>query len=84
MTKSEAGEVIRARSEVEMAAPAKSVLGTVHGAGNMLASLVRAFGPAIGGWVFSWGVDNGMIGAVWWFYLVPVAGLALLWCMIAQ
>ncbi|KUI59071.1 hypothetical protein VP1G_06335 [Cytospora mali] len=31
------------------AAPARSVLGTVHGAGNMLASLARAVGPAVGG-----------------------------------
>lgn len=66
------------------AAPAKNVLGTVHGAGNMLASLARALGPAIGGLVFSWGVEHGVIGAAWWFYLVPAAGVALGWCMIAQ
>ena len=61
------------------AAPDRSVLGTVHGAGNMLASLARAVGPAVGGAVFAWGVESGMIGAVWWVYLVSVALVALVW-----
>jgi MFS family permease len=60
-------------------APNKSVLGTVHGAGNMLSSLARAIGPAVGGWVFAWGMGHGIVGAVWWFYLVVVAGGALAW-----
>jgi MFS family permease len=60
-------------------APAKSVLGTVHGAGNSLSSLARAVGPAVGGWVYAWGMDNGVVGAVWWFYLTVVAGSALAW-----
>lgn len=66
------------------AAPAKSVLGTVHGAGNMLASLARAVGPALGGWVYGWGVREGMVGAVWWFYLVVAALTALGWCFGVQ
>ncbi|KAI0105119.1 major facilitator superfamily domain-containing protein [Nemania sp. FL0031] len=61
------------------AAPAKTVLGTVHGAGNMLASLARAVGPAVGGYVFALGVDEGVIGLVWWLYLVGVALCALAW-----
>jgi MFS family permease len=61
------------------AAPAKSVLGTVHGAGNMLASLARAVGPALGGAVFAAGVTDGVVAAVWWFYLVVVAIIALAW-----
>lgn len=61
------------------AAPDRSVLGTVHGAGNMLASLARAVGPAVGGAVFAWGVERGAIGAVWWAYLVVVALVALVW-----
>jgi MFS family permease len=65
---------------VTEAAPAKKVLGTVHGAGNMLASLARAVGPAVGGAVYAAGVTEGFIGAVWWFYLVAVALVAAGWC----
>lgn len=66
------------------AAPSKSVLGTVHGAGNMLASLTRALGPAVGGWVYALGVRKGMVAAVWWFYLVVAALTALGWCFSMQ
>ncbi|KAM7186635.1 MFS general substrate transporter [Rhypophila sp. PSN 637] len=66
------------------AAPAKNVLGTVHGAGNMLACLARAVGPAVGGAVYSVGVKEGVIGAVWWFYLVVVAVVAAGWCFGVQ
>jgi predicted MFS family arabinose efflux permease len=59
--------------------PAKSALSTVHGAGNMLSSLARAVGPAVGGWVFAWGMNRNVIGAVWWFYLAIVAIAALMW-----
>jgi MFS family permease len=62
------------------AAPAKNVLGTVHGAGNMLASLARAIGPAVGGAVYAAGVTEGVVGAVWWFYLVAVVLVAAGWC----
>jgi MFS family permease len=65
---------------VTEAAPAKNVLGTVHGAGNMLASLARAIGPAVGGAVYAAGVTEGVVGAVWWFYLVAVALMAVAWC----
>ncbi|KAI0890914.1 MFS general substrate transporter [Annulohypoxylon nitens] len=64
------------------AAPSKKVLGTIHGAGNMLASLARTVGPAIGGYVFALGVSEGVIGLVWWFYLVSVASCALIWSYI--
>lgn len=60
-------------------APSKSALSTVHGAGNMLASLARAIGPAVGGWVFASGMSWDVIGAVWWFYLTVVAICALAW-----
>lgn len=62
------------------AAPAKNVLGTVHGAGNMVASLSRAVGPAVGGAVYAAGVTEGVVGAVWWFYLVAVTIIAAAWC----
>ncbi|KAI0173104.1 MFS general substrate transporter [Hypoxylon sp. FL1284] len=66
------------------AAPARTVLGTVHGAGNMLASLARAAGPAIGGYVFARGVEEGVIGLVWWLYLVAIALCALAWSYIME
>jgi hypothetical protein len=43
----------------------------------MLSSLARAIGPAVGGWVFAWGIQGGMVGAVWWFYLFIIAVSAL-------
>jgi hypothetical protein len=60
-------------------APANHVRGKIHGAGNALSSLARAIGPAVGGWIFAKGMENGIIGAVWWFYLLTVAIVALLW-----
>ncbi|KAG9232384.1 major facilitator superfamily domain-containing protein [Amylocarpus encephaloides] len=60
-------------------APTKTVLGTVHGAGNMLSSLARAVGSAAGGWAFAWGMERGMVGLVWWCYLSLVALTALAW-----
>ena len=55
----------------------KSVLGTVHGAGNMLSSLARAVGPAVGGLMYAWGVGHGAIGAAWWLWLLVIAMIAL-------
>ncbi|KAI0836443.1 MFS general substrate transporter [Hypoxylon sp. FL0890] len=66
------------------AAPSKTVLGTIHGAGNMLASLARAVGPAIGGYVFALGVKEGTIGLVWWLYLVAIALCALAWSYLME
>ncbi|OCK95734.1 MFS general substrate transporter [Cenococcum geophilum 1.58] len=61
------------------AAPAKNVLGTVHGAGNMFSSLARAVGPVFGGVVFAWGMEKGVVGLVWWLYLTIIALIALAW-----
>ncbi|KAI0164128.1 major facilitator superfamily domain-containing protein [Xylariaceae sp. FL1272] len=66
------------------AAPAPVVLGTIHGAGNMLASLARAVGPAVGGYVFALGVKEGIVGLVWWLYLVGVALCALAWSYVTD
>lgn len=60
-------------------APAKHTLGTIHGAGNALSSLSRAIGPAVGGWIFAYGMEHDMIGAGWWFYLFIIAIAALAW-----
>ena len=51
----------------------KKDLGKVHGAGNMVSSSGRALGPALAGWVFGLGLDNGTVGLVWWTYLAIVA-----------
>ncbi|KAF3941842.1 hypothetical protein ABW19_dt0202328 [Dactylella cylindrospora] len=59
------------------AAPAPRVLGTLHGVGNMLSSLARAVGPAVGGWVSAKGVEIGMVGCVWWTYLTGIAALGV-------
>jgi MFS family permease len=64
---------------VTQTAPAKSALSRIHGAGNAGASLARAVGPALGGWVFAKGIENNMVGMVWWFYLLVVAVMALTW-----
>ncbi|KAF3920946.1 hypothetical protein ABW20_dc0105521 [Dactylellina cionopaga] len=55
------------------AAPSPRLLGTLHGVGNMLSSLARAVGPALGGWVSAKGMEMGMVGCVWWIYLTGIA-----------
>jgi hypothetical protein len=54
-------------------------LSTIHGAGNMLSSLSRAVGPALGGVVYAWGVEREIVGVVWWGYLTVIAVLGLGW-----
>jgi hypothetical protein len=53
---------------VNAAAPKQS-LGAVNGAGQSLASLVRALGPALGG--LSWGWSSLLVGQDWWPHWVP-------------
>jgi MFS family permease len=60
-------------------APTPRALGTIHGAGNMLSSLSRAAGPALGGLVYALGVEREIIGVVWWTYLTVIAGVGLAW-----
>ncbi len=60
-------------------APSKRVLGTIHGSGSMLASLARAVGPVVGGYMFALGVEHGMVGLVWWVYLMVISIFALAW-----
>lgn len=64
-------------------APSPLALGAVHGVGNMLSSLSRALGPALGGVIFGWGMDKGVVGIVWWSYLliVSLCGLAWSWML---
>lgn len=61
------------------ASPHKSCLGTVHGAGNTASALASAVGPVVGGLFLARGIDKGVVGTVWWFWLSVVAVLSLGW-----
>lgn len=64
------------------AAPRRSVLGTVHGAGNTLSALASATGPVLGGMLLARGIDAGAVGIVWWCWLLVVALGALAWSFV--
>jgi MFS family permease len=66
------------------AAPRRSVLGTVHGAGNTLSALASAIGPMIGGTLLARGIDAGAVGLVWWCWLLVVALAALAWSFVLE
>lgn len=50
------------------------VLGTLNGVATSISAVGRAAGPAIGGWAFTVGVDNGYVILSWWI----LAGFAVL------
>jgi hypothetical protein len=57
-----------------------SVLGTVHGVAQSISSGARTLGPFLGGWGLGLGLENNMIGAVWWALAVEaLLGWAMLW-----
>jgi predicted MFS family arabinose efflux permease len=60
-------------------APTPLALGAVHGVGNMLSSLCRAIGPALGGVILAWGITQGAVGTVWWGYLTLVGLVGIAW-----
>lgn len=63
-------------------APSLLVLGTINGVAASTASLCRAFGPTVSGWLFSAGLRLGYSGLAWWCSaLVTVAGALLSLCM---
>ncbi|KAE9364135.1 MFS general substrate transporter [Stipitochalara longipes BDJ] len=64
---------------VTNSAPTPLALGAVHGVGNMVSSLARAVGPLIGGVIFGFGHDIGVVGTVWWGYLMVISVLGLAW-----
>lgn len=43
-----------------------SVLGTVHGVAQSIASAARTLGPLFGGWALGFGLSHNIVGAVWW------------------
>jgi MFS family permease len=59
--------------------PHPSVLGTIHGIGQSASSAARTVGPALGGYLYGVGLDNGVVGAVFW-------GLAIIavWSCVAS
>ncbi|KAF9728736.1 MFS multidrug transporter [Paraphaeosphaeria minitans] len=66
------------------AAPRRNVLGTVHGAGSTLSALASAVGPVIGGMLLAKGIDVGVVGLVWWSWLLLVALVALGWSFVLE
>lgn len=46
--------------------PHPSVLGTIHGIGQSASSGARTIAPALGGWLYGVGLENGCVGAVFW------------------
>ncbi|KAI5462413.1 major facilitator superfamily domain-containing protein [Mariannaea sp. PMI_226] len=58
---------------VNNASPHPSVLGSIHGVGQSVNSASRTFGPMLGGVIYGFGLNNGMIGLVWWI----MSGIAI-------
>jgi len=61
---------------VNNASPHPSVLGTMHGIGQSLASAGRAIGPTLGGSLYGLSLRHGVVGAIWW----GLSGVALMNC----
>ncbi len=51
---------------VNNCSPHPSVLGTVHGLGQSVSSAARTIGPMVGGVVYGFGLNKGVVGLVWW------------------
>ena len=47
-------------------APSMLVLGVINGIAASTASLSRAVGPTVSGFIHSWGLKMGCTGLVWW------------------
>ncbi|KAJ4373085.1 hypothetical protein N0V83_003376 [Neocucurbitaria cava] len=63
-------------------APHRSVLGTIHGAGNTLSAFSSACGPAIGGVLLAKGIEMEAVGLVWWTWLSVVSVVTLVWSFV--
>jgi len=60
--------------------PHPSVLGTVHGVAQSVGSAARTLGPGVAGYLFSVGLNVGVIGIPWWT-LAIAGGFAVLTSM---
>ncbi|KAJ6444509.1 MFS multidrug transporter [Purpureocillium lavendulum] len=60
------------------AAPSKQVLGTINGIAASTASLCRALGPTLSGFLYAIGLQSGYTGLAWWFSgLITIVGAYL-------
>lgn len=51
---------------VNNASPHPSVLGTFHGIAQSVSSASRTAGPVLGGYLYSVGLQKGVVGIGWW------------------
>jgi MFS family permease len=59
-------------------APSKQVLGTINGVAASTASLCRALGPTVSGFLYGIGLKTGYSGLAWWFSgLITLVGAYL-------
>lgn len=59
-------------------APTKQVLGTINGVAASTASLCRALGPTLSGFLYAMGLQSGYSGLAWWFSgLITIVGAYL-------
>ncbi|KAK1256070.1 hypothetical protein MKX07_008329 [Trichoderma sp. CBMAI-0711] len=59
-------------------APSKQVLGTINGVAASTASLCRALGPTLSGFLYAMGLQSGYSGLAWWFSgLITIVGAYL-------
>lgn len=66
---------------INESAPHPTLLGTVHGLGQSIASAARMVGPTAGGFILSWGNQNNCVGLPFWILAV----LAVLnWVLLGQ
>ena len=61
------------------AAPRRSALSTINGAGSTLSALASATGPVVGGVIMARGIEIEAIGLVWWSWLLVIGLAALVW-----
>ncbi|KAF3189856.1 hypothetical protein TWF788_009842 [Orbilia oligospora] len=63
------------------AAPSLLVLGEINGAAGSVASCMRAIAPIASGWLYSKGVENGVMVLSWWAVgcIAAIGGVQALW-----
>ncbi|KAK2745858.1 hypothetical protein FQN57_003471 [Myotisia sp. PD_48] len=62
--------------------PDPSVLATVHGVAQSIASAGRTLGPLISGWGLGLGLNYNIVGAIWWSLAVEASvGWLLTWAI---
>ncbi|EGO59083.1 hypothetical protein NEUTE1DRAFT_120959 [Neurospora tetrasperma FGSC 2508] len=59
-------------------APSTLMLGTINGVAASIASLCRAMGPIVSGYLYTIGLRAGYCGMVWWFTAFVTIGASFL------